>query len=52
MPAAIVAPATAEVTFTALFKKKLRAHEGILRHSLRGGRLAGGGRPLPEVLQS
>ena len=28
--AAIVAPATAEVSFTNAFKKKLRAHEGIL----------------------
>ena len=27
---AIVAPATAEVSFTNAFKKKLRAHEGIL----------------------
>ena len=30
MPAAIVAPETAEVSFTNAFKKKLRAHEGIL----------------------
>ena len=30
VPAAIVAPDTAEVTFTNAFKKKLRAHEGIL----------------------
>ena len=30
VPAAIVAPETAEVTFTNAFKKKLRAHEGIL----------------------